>query len=81
MAPYSEEKKELRELMRVIRFIDESKLPAKSRYDLIFSNELSQRIFRLLPDFEFDDPDMDYNDDVSAFVRQLEDYLENNHLS
>jgi hypothetical protein len=49
--------------------IYESNLSWKDKYDLIFSDEISQRV-----DFEWYDPDMDYEDDAHAFMVGFEEY-------
>lgn len=47
-----------------------STLSWEAKYNMIFSDHVSKRIFELLP-FDYYDPDMDYQDDVTAFVQAL----------
>jgi hypothetical protein len=48
-----------------------SDLQWSTKYDLIFSSEISQK----LP-FDWFDPDMDYEDDVCAFMLAFKEYFE-----
>lgn len=46
-------------------------------YDQVFSSSISQAIRNLGFDFEYNDPDGSYEDDVLAYIRALDDYAEN----
>ena len=50
------------------------------KYDLIFSKEVSRRIFDLFDElnirFEYSDPDTSYEDDLRAFSSALEEKME-----
>jgi hypothetical protein len=48
--------------------IFESDASWKTKYEMIFSPEISQAIYETNVDFNHYDPDMDYQDDVVAFV-------------
>lgn len=71
---------EILALAKRARNIVDSKLSWKDKYDLIFSQSISQPIFRFFKsmnlDFNYDDPDSSYEDDVLAFVRALESRLQ-----
>lgn len=45
----------------------------EEKYDLIFSEEISQKV-----PFDWYNPDMGYQDDVLAFVRAFDEYMKNN---
>ena len=63
---------EFRELMPVYQKackIFESDLDWQTKYDLIFSADISRKVI-----FEYYDPDMDYEDDVRAFMNGFDDY-------
>lgn len=53
------------------RQIGASSATGKTKYDLIFSPDIAGRIRDIDPDFEWYDPDGTYGEDVSAFVRAL----------
>jgi hypothetical protein len=53
------------------RQILESELSWEKKYDLIFSEEISKQV-----SFDWCDPDMDYEDDVKAFMSAFEIYIE-----
>lgn len=57
------------------RIVERSDLTWKAKYAFIFSDHVSGEIAKLLPSFIFSDPDMDYEDDVRAYVQQLEEFL------
>lgn len=42
----------------------------KEKYDMIFSKEISQKL-----DFDYYDPDSDYDDDVLAFMNAFHEYM------
>lgn len=44
------------------------------KYNLIFSKDLSNEVYKLI-EFNYYDPDMDYEDDVIAFVKAFNDML------
>ena len=46
----------------------------KDKYDLIFSDEISKKVFELT-NLDYYDPDMDYNDDVLAFMNAFENKI------
>lgn len=50
--------------------IVDSDLSWSKKYDMIFSDEISAK-FKL----DYYDPDMDYEDDVRAFMKALEEHL------
>ena len=43
-------------------------------YDKIFSASVSQKIWKMFPDFEYFDPDASYYEDVEAFVNNFVDW-------
>ena len=46
----------------------------KGLYDLVFSKEISSRIYELYPDFYYTDPDTTYYEDVTAYISSFGDY-------
>ncbi len=48
-----------------------SDLPWNEKYDMIFSNEISGNF-----NFDWYDPDMDYEDDVLAFMSAFDKHME-----
>lgn len=48
----------------------------EEKYDMIFCEELSRRVLKLAPRFEYHDPDTSYEQDVTAFVKQFNDYMD-----
>jgi hypothetical protein len=48
--------------------ISESDASWETKYDMIFSPEISRAIYETNVDFDWCDPDADYVDDVLAFV-------------
>ena len=63
-------------IMRYLRLaeevfqIAESEVPAKTKYKLIFSKDLSQSLGQLFP-LDYYDPDTSYEDDIQAYVTAL----------
>lgn len=55
--------------------IYESDLEWEKKYNEIFSDNYSSKIRELLP-FDYYDPDMDYQDDVNAYVTALKEAVE-----
>ncbi len=43
-------------------------------YDKIFSANVSQKIWKMFPAFEYFDPDASYYEDVEAFVNNFGDW-------
>jgi len=43
-------------------------------YDKIFSEDVSRKIWKMFPDFDYYDPDSSYYEDVRAFVSSFVDY-------
>ncbi len=58
-----------------IRKIYESNLTWTEKYNKIFSDELSVKMNELLK-FDYYDPDMDYEDDVIAYVSSLSEAVQ-----
>lgn len=56
------------------RIVD-SDLNWRDKFDMIFSEEISLKF-----DFEWFDPDMDYEDDVKAFMSCFDEYMENQKI-
>lgn len=54
--------------------IYESELPWETKYDLIFSDEISGAIFNIV-DLDYYDPDASYEEDVRAFVMALKERM------
>ena len=68
-------KKQLYKLQTKANKIYESnELSWKEKYDLIFSDNISKKIHNII-DLDYYNPDMDYEDDVSAFMSALNDYV------
>lgn len=51
----------------------------KILYDWVFSDEISQKIFKKFPDFVYSDPDTTYYEDVEAFVSAFREYANEKH--
>lgn len=58
---------ELLELHMKAKEIVESNLSWEAKYDLIFSEQLSKRVFQIARGFDYYDPDTTYEEDVMAF--------------
>jgi len=63
--------KELRTIYQKAHKIYESDLDWQTKYDLIFSDDISCKVR-----FEYYDPDMGYEDDVRAFMNGFDEYYE-----
>ena len=44
-------------------------------YDIVFSKKVSRRIYKILPNFRWYDPDTTYQEDVVAFISQFKEYF------
>ena len=44
-------------------------------YDIVFSKKVSKRIYEILPNFSWYDPDTTYQEDVVAFITQFKEYF------
>lgn len=51
------------------------KLSWKDLYDIVFSKKVSKRIYKILPNFRWYDPDATYQEDVVAFITQFKEYF------
>jgi hypothetical protein len=51
-------------------------LAPEDKYDVVFSDMISRKIHKLLPDFEYYDPDASYEEDYMAFINALKHYVE-----
>lgn len=60
----------------VIKIYYDENLDWEQKYDLIFSERISQEVFRLI-DLDYCDPDTSYEEDVKAFVYAFENVMEN----
>ena len=65
---------ELQRLYFKAEGIVSSNLSWEAKYDLIFSPELSRRVFELAR-FNYYDPDATYEEDVMAFFNAFKEYL------
>ena len=52
----------------------EFELDAEAKYDLIFSEHISKKVYHL---FDWCDPDTSYEEDVAAFMTAFTEYIEN----
>lgn len=43
-------------------------------YDRIFSDDVSQKVWRMFPDFSYGDPDASYYEDIRVLVSNFVDY-------
>ena len=62
--------KELKELHKKAKKIITSDLEWKEKYNLIFSEDMSDKV-----KFDWYDPDMDYEDDVMAWMNGFDEYM------
>jgi len=69
MITYQEKYKIYKKAKKIV----ESNLSWDEKYDLIFSKEISQQF-----DFDWYDPDCDYQDDVMAFMDALSEHMKIN---
>ena len=67
-------KQELQELLKITTVIVESYLDWEDKYDLIFSEKISGRVFRLMY-LDYYDPDTSYQEDVMAFFEAFKEAL------
>lgn len=66
---------ELLELHMKAKEIVESNVSWEAKYDLIFSENLSKRVFQIARGFSYYDPDSSYEDDVMAFHNAFTNYI------
>ncbi len=67
--------KELWEIHRQMnRIINNNKLNWSEKYDLVFSKQISSRVFELIP-LDYYDPDCGYDDDVLAFAGAFNKFM------
>jgi hypothetical protein len=62
--------KELKELHKKAKRIITSDLDWEIKYNMIFSEEMSDKV-----SFDWNDPDMDYEDDVKAWMNGFDEYM------
>lgn len=65
----------LLEIYHEAKSIIESNLSWEAKYDMIFSEDISQRLFKLASSFTYYDPDTSYEEDVMAFYNAFTDYI------
>lgn len=66
---------ELLNLHMKAREIVESNLSWEAKYDLVFSETLSKRVFQIARGFDYYDPDSSYEADVMAFYTAFTLYV------
>lgn len=66
---------ELRDLHTQVNEVFNSGLDWEMKYDLIFSERVSRRIFNLIT-LDYYDPDTSYQEDVTAFVNAFNEKME-----
>lgn len=49
----------------------------EAAYDFIFSEQISGTVCDLIPDFDWDDPDATYDEDVCAFMWAFNELMDN----
>lgn len=60
--------------------VESSRLDWEEKYDLIFSKEISQRVYELRTGSgSWYDPDTTYREDTEAFFEQFTDYMKENY--
>jgi len=47
----------------------------EAKYDMIFSKDISRKVFDIAPGFNYYDPDTSYEEDVTAFFNSFKEYL------
>ena len=57
-------------LAEEVFMVAKSEVPAKTKYELIFSDELCRSLDQLFP-LDYYDPDTSYEDDIAAYVTAL----------
>lgn len=62
--------KELKDIHKKAKKIVSSNLSWEEKYNMIFSEEISHKT-----DFYWDDPDMDYEDDVMAYMNAFDNHM------
>ncbi len=62
---------------RATTIVERSDLSWRAKYDLVFSEDISLCIHKLLPGFNPYDPDTSYEEDLTSYLSQLKEYLEN----
>jgi hypothetical protein len=62
--------KELKDLHKKAKRIIESDLEWDIKYNMIFSEDMSQKV-----DFDWVDPDIDYEDDVRAWMSGFDEHM------
>ena len=62
--------KELKDLHKIAKQIITSDLDWEVKYDMIFSKDMS-----LMVNFSWNDPDMDYEDDVKAWMNGFDEHI------
>lgn len=66
---------ELKELYYKAKEIVDSDISWEAKYDMIFSEDISQQFFKLASSFTYYDPDTSYEEDVMAFYNAFTDYI------
>lgn len=66
---------ELRDLQAQVNEVFVSGLSWETKYDLIFSERLSRRVFGIIH-LEYYDPDTSHQEDVTAFVEAFNEKME-----
>lgn len=65
---------ELRDLQIQVNEIFNSEVSWEVKYDLIFSDQISRRVFTLIK-LDYYDPDTSYQEDVTAFVNAFNEKM------
>lgn len=57
---------------RAVRIVD-SDASWETKFEFVFSKDLSRKVWEIDPHFDYYDPDTTYEDDVRAFVDALQE--------
>ena len=66
---------EINEIYFKAKTIVESDMSWESKYDLIFSEEISRKFSSIARGFDYYDPDTTYEEDVMAWYNSAHEYL------
>jgi hypothetical protein len=73
------EQNELKSIFQIMEsIVNNTEIDWNEKYDQIFSNDISKKIFALFPEIDYYDPDSGYEDDILAFYRAVRNKLKSN---
>lgn len=65
---------------KVKKIVNNDLITEEAKYDFIFSESISDELYKIVPKFEYYDPDTSYEEDVDAFVNAFDNLINSSYI-